>query len=51
MEQTYFRRGFGLRGHIEGALVADYHSDLVDRVRAQGYVLTVGDLTFKLAGE
>jgi len=31
--------------------VADYHSDLVDRVRAQGYVLTVGDLTFKLAGE
>ena len=51
MEQTYFRRGFGLRGHIEGALVADYHSHLVDRVRAQGYVLEVGDVTFRLAGE
>ncbi len=51
MEQTYFRRGFGLKGHIEGALVADYHSYVVDRIRAQGYVLTAGDLTFKLARE
>ena len=51
MEQTYFRRGFGLKGHIEGALVADYHSHVVDRIRAQGYVLTAGDLTFKLARE
>jgi 4-hydroxy-3-methylbut-2-enyl diphosphate reductase len=51
VEQTYFRRGFGLRGHIEGALVADYHSQLVDRVRAQGYVLEVGELTFRLARE
>ncbi len=51
MEQTYFRRGFGLKGHIEGALVADYHSHVVDRIRARGYVLTAGDLTFKLARE
>jgi 4-hydroxy-3-methylbut-2-enyl diphosphate reductase len=51
VEQTYFRRGFGLKGHIEGALVADYHSYVVDRIRAQGYVLTAGDLTFKLARE
>ncbi len=51
MEQTYFRRGFGLKGHIEGALVADYHSHVVDRIRARGYVLTVGELTFKLARE
>ena len=51
MEQTYFRRGFGLKGHIEGALVADYHSHVVDRIRAHGYVLTAGDLTFKLARE
>jgi 4-hydroxy-3-methylbut-2-enyl diphosphate reductase len=51
VEQTYFRRGFGLKGHIEGALVADYHSHVVDRIRARGYVLTAGDLTFKLAAE
>ena len=51
MEQTYFRRGFGLKGHIEGALAADYHSRVVDRIRARGYVLTAGDLTFKLARE
>ena len=51
MEQTYFRRGFGLKGSIEGALVADYHSHVVDRIRAQGYVLAVGELTFKLAHE
>ncbi len=51
MEQTYFRRGFGLKGDIEGALAADYHSRVVDSIRAHGYVLTVGDLTFKLARE
>src|SRR5213079_834153 len=51
VEQTYFRRGFGLKGDIEGALVADYHSRVVDRIRAQGYALTLGDLTFKLARE
>ncbi len=51
MEQTYFRKGFGLRGAIEGALSADYHSRVVDAIRASGYVLEVGDLTFRLAGE
>jgi 4-hydroxy-3-methylbut-2-en-1-yl diphosphate reductase len=51
VEQTYFRRGFGLKDHIEGALAADYHSRLVDRIRGHGYTLSVGDLTFKLARE
>src|SRR5437667_3879122 len=51
VEQTYFRRGFGLKGRIEGALTADYHSHVVDRIREHGYVLALGDLTFKLAGE
>ncbi len=49
--QTYFRKGFGLKGAIEGALAADYHSRVVDAVREAGYVLRVGDLTFRLAGE
>jgi 4-hydroxy-3-methylbut-2-enyl diphosphate reductase len=51
VEQTYFRKGFGLKGAIEGALTADYHSRVVDAIRGAGYVLRVGDLTFKLAGE
>jgi 4-hydroxy-3-methylbut-2-enyl diphosphate reductase len=49
--QTYFRKGFGLKGAIEGALVADYHSRVVDAIREGGYALRVGDLTFRLAGE
>ena len=51
MEQTYFRKGFGLKGAIEGALAADYHSRVVDAIRSAGFALQVGDLTFRLAGE
>jgi 4-hydroxy-3-methylbut-2-en-1-yl diphosphate reductase len=51
VEQTYFRKGFGLKGAIEGALAADYHSRVVDAIRTAGYALTVGDVTFRLAGE
>ncbi len=51
MTQTYFRKGFGLKGEIAGALVADYHSRVVDAIRSSGYALTVGDLTFRLARE
>jgi len=49
VEQTYFRKGFGLKGAIEGALVSDYHSRVVDAIRGAGYALTVGDVTFRLA--
>ena len=51
MEQTYFRRGFGLKQEIQGELAEAYHSRLVDRIRAEGYQLSVGDLTFRLAKE
>jgi len=51
VEQTYFRKGFGLKGEIQGALTDDYHSAVVDEVRARGYTLTVGDLTVRLAQE
>jgi len=51
VEQTYFRKGFGLKGAIEGALVSDYHSRVVDAIRGAGYALTVGDVTFRLARE
>jgi 4-hydroxy-3-methylbut-2-en-1-yl diphosphate reductase len=51
MTENYFRRGFGLKGEIEGALAGDYHSTLVEAVRANGYALTAGDLTVRLARE
>ena len=51
MESTYFRRGFGLKADIEGQLTADYHSAVVEALRANQYRLTVGSLTFRLARE
>jgi 4-hydroxy-3-methylbut-2-enyl diphosphate reductase len=50
VDQTYFRKGFGLRQEIAGDL-AGYHSRLVDKIRAAGHRLAVGDLTFVLAKE
>ncbi len=49
MEQTYFRRGFGLKQAIEGELLDAYLSGLVDRMRAAGYRLSAGNVTFRLA--
>src|SRR3954462_10373623 len=51
MENTYFRKGFGLKGEIAGQLTADYHSAVVDVVRSNDYRLAVGPLTFRLARE
>jgi len=51
MESTYFRRGFGLKAEIEGQLTADYHSTVVELLRARQYRLDVGRLSFRLARE
>src|SRR5688500_16102369 len=51
MESTYFRKGFGLKAVIEGRLTADYHSGVVEAMRARQYRLTAGPLTFRLARE
>jgi 4-hydroxy-3-methylbut-2-enyl diphosphate reductase len=51
MESTYFRRGFGLKAEIEGQRSADYHSAIVESMRASGNRLTAGRLTFHLAQE
>jgi 4-hydroxy-3-methylbut-2-enyl diphosphate reductase len=48
---TYYRKGFGLKGEVEGELVADYSGRLVDLLRARDYVLTAGDVTVRLARE
>jgi 4-hydroxy-3-methylbut-2-enyl diphosphate reductase len=51
VEQTYFRKGFGLKDAIQDALTEDYHSALVEELRAGGYVLSAADLTVRLARE
>ena len=51
MDNTYFRKGFGLKSEIAGRLTADYHSAIVDALRANDYRLSVGELTFRLARE
>jgi 4-hydroxy-3-methylbut-2-enyl diphosphate reductase len=51
MEQTYFRKGFGLKSEIAGRLTADYHSAVVEALKLNGYMLQVGPLTFRLAKE
>jgi 4-hydroxy-3-methylbut-2-en-1-yl diphosphate reductase len=51
MEKTYFRKGFGLKNEIAGRLTADYHSSIVEALKANKYQLRVGPLTFRLARE
>jgi len=51
MDATYFRKGFGLKQDIQGLLDADYHSDIVEGIKAHGNRLSVGGLTFRLARE
>jgi 4-hydroxy-3-methylbut-2-en-1-yl diphosphate reductase len=51
VEQTYFRRGFGLKKSIEPLLAAEFHSGLVEYVRGRGNQATFGDVTVRLAEE
>jgi 4-hydroxy-3-methylbut-2-enyl diphosphate reductase len=48
---TIVRRGFGLKEVIKEPMAADYHSELVEEMKASGFRLSVGDLTFRLAKE
>jgi 4-hydroxy-3-methylbut-2-enyl diphosphate reductase len=47
--ETYFRKGFGLGAAVQGDLEAAYAGEIVDRLRASGDRLTVGDVTVRLA--
>jgi 4-hydroxy-3-methylbut-2-enyl diphosphate reductase len=49
MQDTYFRRGLGLKKEIEPVLAAEYHSALVEEIRAQGFRASFGELTIRLA--
>lgn len=47
----YVQKGFGLKNQISDVLQTDYHSKIVDFVRAHGFELRCGDITFRLAKE
>jgi len=49
-DQTYFRKGFGLKEAIQGEL-EQYHSALINELRARDHVLSVGGVTVRLAKE
>ncbi|MEX1258839.1 MAG: 4-hydroxy-3-methylbut-2-enyl diphosphate reductase [Gemmatimonadota bacterium] len=51
IEQTYFRRGFGLKDEVRPVIEAEYHSAVVEDIRAHGYRRTFGDVTVRLAEE
>jgi 4-hydroxy-3-methylbut-2-enyl diphosphate reductase len=48
---TYFRKGFGLKGAVEGDLAADYDGQVVDFLKAHDYTLTESGVTIRLAKE
>ena len=48
---TYFRKGFGLKGEIQRTLAADYDGSLVDLLRERDHTLTVDAVTVRLARE
>ena len=54
-ESTYYRKGFGLRGDVQGDLATDYDGGLVDLLKANDYALTAGsgerETTVRLARE
>jgi 4-hydroxy-3-methylbut-2-enyl diphosphate reductase len=51
VSQTYFQKGFGLKGEVRLALEGSYHSPVVAQLKALGYEATVGDMRLKLARE
>jgi len=50
-ETRYHQRGFGLKQAIQAPLRNDYHSQLVEEIRASGCPLSRGRLTMRLAGQ
>ena len=51
MEQTYFRKGFGLKSEVRPLIDAEYHSAIVERIRSRGYEDTIGNINVRLAQE
>lgn len=47
--ETYYRRGLGLKAEVKPMLRAEYGSALVEAMKASGHTLTVGRITFRMA--
>src|SRR5262249_9457364 len=48
-DPQYTNRGFGLGPVVSGQVARDYASPLVEAMRADGFVLRAGEITFRLA--
>jgi 4-hydroxy-3-methylbut-2-en-1-yl diphosphate reductase len=46
-----FRKGLNLKHAVAGSLTADYHSALVERIKASGFCYDTPDLSIRLARE
>jgi len=51
MSEEYYTRGLGLREEVKDRLARDYHSALVERLKAAGFTMTAGTVTIRLAEE
>lgn len=51
MTEKYFRKGFGLKEEAVEVMGRDFHSHMVDYIRAENNQVTIGDTTLKLAKE
>ncbi len=51
MQPLIFRKGLDLKEAVAGQLAASYHSELVGRIKAEGYRFESGRLTLHLARE
>src|SRR5215203_3100692 len=51
MTSVIFRKGLDLKHAVAGVLAESYHSDLVDRIKAQDFTYQAGRLAIRLARE
>ncbi len=49
MQQTYFRKGFGLKAEVRPLIDSEYHSAIVERIRSRAYTDEFGDIRVRLA--
>ena len=49
MQQTYFRKGFGLKAEVRPLIDSEYHSAIVERIRSRAYTDEFGDIKVRLA--
>ena len=49
MSSPVFRKGLGLKDAIAAQLAESYHSDLIDRIKADAFTYRAGRLTIRLA--